>query len=93
MDRAGGDLAGVIQGILAIIAYDRGVAADVLGVERSNLYRKMRAYGIEVERHGGAGAADSPDPAEAAGPATPATPATTATPATPAATAAPIIEP
>jgi len=28
--------------------------AQVLGLERSNLYRKMRAYGIEVERNGAA---------------------------------------
>ena len=39
--------------------------AQVLGLERSNLYRKMRAYGIEVERNGaaadtGAGAGDPP---------------------------------
>ncbi len=26
--------------------------AQVLGLERSNLYRKMRSYGIEVERDG-----------------------------------------
>jgi two-component system nitrogen regulation response regulator NtrX len=30
--------------------------AQVLGLERSNLYRKMRAYGIEVERNGAAAA-------------------------------------
>jgi two-component system, NtrC family, nitrogen regulation response regulator NtrX len=37
--------------------------AQVLGLERSNLYRKMRAYGIEVERNGGAAAdADAGDP-------------------------------
>ncbi|HVT58702.1 MAG TPA: sigma-54 dependent transcriptional regulator [Thermoanaerobaculia bacterium] len=29
--------------------------AQVLGLERSNLYRKMRAYGIEVEREAGNG--------------------------------------
>ena len=38
--------------------------AQVLGLERSNLYRKMRAYGIEVERNGAAaadtGAGDPP---------------------------------
>ncbi|HLX08660.1 MAG TPA: sigma-54 dependent transcriptional regulator [Thermoanaerobaculia bacterium] len=67
--------------------------AQLLGLERSNLYRKMRAYGIEVERHGAAGAADSPDPADSAGRADPANSSTPATPATPATTAAPIIEP
>jgi two-component system, NtrC family, nitrogen regulation response regulator NtrX len=34
--------------------------AQVLGLERSNLYRKMRAYGIEVERNGTAAAGDPP---------------------------------
>jgi two-component system nitrogen regulation response regulator NtrX len=35
--------------------------AQVLGLERSNLYRKMRSYGIEVERNGApAGAGDPP---------------------------------
>jgi two-component system nitrogen regulation response regulator NtrX len=49
--------------------------AQALGLERSNLYRKMRAYGIAVERpgadgsHGGPdGGDDDPDgPGEAAG--------------------------
>jgi len=37
--------------------------AQVLGLERSNLYRKMRAYGIEVERNGAAaGTGASGDP-------------------------------
>jgi two-component system nitrogen regulation response regulator NtrX len=44
--------------------------AQALGLERSNLYRKMRAYGIEVEREGSegaaAGAADAANAANAA---------------------------
>jgi two-component system nitrogen regulation response regulator NtrX len=35
--------------------------AQALGLERSNLYRKMRAYGIEVERGGAADLADLED--------------------------------
>ncbi len=40
--------------------------ALALGLERSNLYRKMRAYGVEVERGSGAAAADASDVADAA---------------------------
>jgi two-component system, NtrC family, nitrogen regulation response regulator NtrX len=36
--------------------------AQVLGLERSNLYRKMRAYGIEVERNGAAAGTGAGDP-------------------------------
>ena len=43
-------------------------AADALGLERSNLYRKMRAFGIRpsrpagTRRGGATGGADSPAP-------------------------------
>jgi two-component system nitrogen regulation response regulator NtrX len=40
--------------------------AQALGLERSNLYRKMRAYGIEVERGGSADLADLEDGEDAA---------------------------
>jgi two-component system nitrogen regulation response regulator NtrX len=43
--------------------------AQALGLERSNLYRKLRAYGIEVERNGAAAAnAADADPADTAAP-------------------------
>jgi two-component system, NtrC family, nitrogen regulation response regulator NtrX len=57
--------------------------AQLLGLERSNLYRKMRAYGIEVDRNGAAvgdgvaaapAAGASPEPAADGRPPAPAAP-------------------
>jgi two-component system nitrogen regulation response regulator NtrX len=41
-----------IERKLAELAGNVSRTAQALGLERSNLYRKMRAYGIEVEREG-----------------------------------------